>query len=86
LPDERSYRKSEALLHMDGYATTQGLRTATGQVARNNLAEIQQGIEYFNALARSPDAIRFEIKIVDIGVPFALVPTYAAQRRGGANG
>jgi hypothetical protein len=45
------------------------------QVARNNLAEIQQGIEYFNALARSPDAIRLEIKIVDIGASFALVPT-----------
>jgi hypothetical protein len=38
-----------------------------------SLAEIQQGIEHFNALARSRGAIRFEISIVDIGASFALI-------------
>jgi hypothetical protein len=38
----------------------------------DNLAEIQQGIEQFNALARSPGGIQFEFNAVDIGAAFAL--------------
>jgi hypothetical protein len=61
-----------AVMEGEGRSDTWSLaRSQKDADLHDNLAKIQQCIEYFNALAGSPGRMRFEINIVDIGAGFA---------------